>query len=92
MPSDGEVPRPSSSIKINELEDAIPSLPMSTRLEELPRYLPRIIAEEAISLANVLRPFSILSSFERRDSKASWILYNQVVCIGLGTAQNVHYT
>ena len=50
IPSFGEVPRPNSSIKTSESESASPN----------------IIAEDAISLANVLKFFSMSSSFERR--------------------------
>ena len=37
-------------------------------------YVPRIIADEAISLANVLSPFSMSSSFESLARRASWTL------------------
>lgn len=40
------------------------------------RSVPRIMAEDAISFANVLRLFSMSSSFDRRVSRASWVLEN----------------
>jgi hypothetical protein len=57
-PSLGDVALPNSSIRTNDLEEA----------------RPKIIAQDAISLANVLRFFSMSSSFERRVRRRSWIL------------------
>lgn len=49
-PSFGDVALPNSSIRTNDLEEA----------------RPRIIAQDAISLANVLRFFSMSSSLDKR--------------------------
>lgn len=57
-PSFGDVALPNSSIRTNAREEA----------------MPKIIAQDAISLANVLRFFSMSSSFERRVRRWLWIL------------------
>ena len=76
-PSFGAVPRPSSSIKTNEFEDATPDQKWLRCIaidDNIENDKPKIIAEDAISLANVLKLFSISSSFESLVSKESWIL------------------
>lgn len=57
-PSLTDVPRPTSSINTSESYVA----------------KPRIIAVDAISLANVLKLFSRSSSLDRRVRSASWML------------------
>ena len=57
-PSCGDVALPNSSIRTNDSEEA----------------RPRIIAEVAISLENVLRLFSMSSSFDRRVRRWAWML------------------
>lgn len=57
-PSFGDVALPNSSIRINDSEEE----------------RPKIIAENAISLANVLRHFSMSSSFNRRVRRCAWMV------------------
>lgn len=70
-PSLGDVPRPNSSINTKESGVASPIRQTTTRLISLNLqvYLnrsPRIMADVAISLAKVLKLFSMSSSFESR--------------------------
>jgi len=74
-PSRGDVPRPSSSINTRELEDAKPELTVRPPNSKPPKFekegIPSIIAEQAISFANVLKLFSGSSSFDNRVRSAS---------------------
>lgn len=73
MPSPGDVPLPNSSIKINEFGVAIP-VEMSVSPFFRVSGAPKIIAEEAISFAKVLRLFSISSSLDKRVRSESCTL------------------
>ena len=69
IPSLGDVPRPTSSIKTSEFAVDRPEQALVTRLQRQfnrGTVVPRIMAHEAISLAKVLRLFSMSSSLERR--------------------------
>lgn len=71
-PSLGEVPRPSSSININEFAEDRPGwATMNRSNNHIFLGLPRIIAEDDISSANVLRFLSMSSSLDNLVSNAS---------------------
>lgn len=62
-------PKPESS----ETQALVPVF--NIKPESLHRwYIPRIMAEDVISLANVLKFLSRRSLFDKRDKRASWIL------------------
>jgi hypothetical protein len=82
-PSRGEVPRPTSSTKTRECDVAMPvyrgTLNKKEEVGEIKlNYIPRIIAEDTISFAKVLKLFSISSSLERRVRSASCTLKSNI--------------
>ena len=74
-PSSGDVPLPTSSISTNDLRVARPTRIHRHSWDGGVGYAPRIIAQIAISFANVLRLLSMSSSFESRESKESCVLH-----------------
>lgn len=71
MPSLGDVPRPSSSIRTKESwVDRPVAVQQPSETLDTPDS-PSIIADEDISSANVLNPLSISSSLDNRVKRAS---------------------
>ena len=77
-PSNGEVPLPSSSMRISESEVASPASTGELRITQKHRRAPRIIAVDDISFAKVLRFFSISSSLDSRVRSESCMLKIQI--------------